>query len=120
MGEWVTLLSQRVRLGVRNVNTFLTPNFAFVSALFSSVSTLLNNIFKTWTPASAGVTSPVLVAAVCPPSTPSSQLHGRGRNALLTLTLLLPAFLSLTTPNAHAAAEPGQFVQWGAGARSLA
>jgi tetratricopeptide (TPR) repeat protein len=114
MGEWVG--TNRVKLGVRNEGSFLTPNFAFVSDSSKHPSFLEKQISLKFSDKTN------LVASVCPPCTLASKsyLHGRGRKALLTLALLLPAFLSLFAPHAHAAAEPGAFMQWGAGARSLA
>jgi tetratricopeptide (TPR) repeat protein len=52
------------------------------------------------------------------PDVPSSTHNGRGRKALLTLALLASAVF-LPKP-AFAGGEPGAFMQWGAGARSLA
>ncbi|MFN0116923.1 MAG: PorV/PorQ family protein [Elusimicrobiota bacterium] len=47
-----------------------------------------------------------------------TALLSRGRKALLTLMLLTSAIFS-STSKMYAAGEPGAFLQWGAGARSL-
>lgn len=47
-----------------------------------------------------------------------NALFGWGRRALFTLVLAAPAVLVSSTLS-YAASEPGEFMQWGAGARSL-
>src|SRR5688572_3900110 len=93
-----------------SLNNFCACLLSSLRGLFPSIINLLNNTHFTQ--------SHSLSVLNTPSPGDSTVAQGRGRRLPLTLALLAPALLFLSSP-AFASGEPGGFTQWGAGARSL-
>src|ERR1044071_1299461 len=126
MGEFVRSISSiLLRPLASALSFFITPRFSFQcrhsGESRNPVCKLsFKNVFETWIPASAGMTNSTFKCdATSPSPVECVTFLGRGPRALLTLALVASACLAVVQPS-QAGGEPGEFMQWGAGARSLA